>query len=231
MYCIKCGVQLADTEKSCPLCQTRVYHPDIPTPQAEPMYPGTTPERKTVKRWSVMFVLTILYLLPISICLVADLSVNKHMDWSGYVVGSLLIFYTIVMLPNWFKHPNPVIFVPVTFGVITAFLLYIAYATGGNWFFTFALPVTAGVGLIVTAVVTLCRYIMKGRLFIFGGAAIAFGLLAVMVEFLLTLTFPMPPLFTWSLYPLSVLTLLGSAMIVTAIFRPLREALEKRFFL
>lgn len=231
MYCIKCGVQLADTEKSCPLCQTRVYHPDLPMPQAEPLYPDTAPERKTIKRWSVMFVLTILYLLPISICLVTDLSVNKHMDWSGYVVGSLLIFYTMVMLPNWFKHPNPVIFVPIPFGVIALFLLYVCYATGGNWFFTFALPVTAGVALIVTAVVTLCRYILRGRLYIFGGAAIAFGVLTVIVELLLTITFTMPPLFTWSLYPLSALTLLGLAMIVTAIFRPLREALEKRFFL
>ena len=231
MYCIKCGVQLADTETSCPLCQTRVYHPDFPTPLAEPMYPGTAPERKQIKRWSVMLVLTILYLLPVSICLVTDLSVNKHIDWSGYVIGGLLIFYTMVMLPSWFKRPNPVIFVPVTFGAIAVFLLYICYSTGGNWFFTFALPITAGVGLIVTAIVTLCRYILKGRLFIFGGAAIAFGVLSVVAELLLTLTFPMPPLFTWSLYPLSVLTLLGLAMISTAIFRPLRESLEKKFFL
>lgn len=231
MYCIKCGVQLADTETSCPLCQTRVYHPDIPSPQAEPLYPNIAPVHKTAKRWSIMLVLTILYLLPISICLVADVSVNGHMDWSGYVSGSLCVFFAMAMLPNWFKHPNPVIFVPVSFGVITAFLLYICYATGGSWFLSFALPVTVGVGLIITTAVTLCRYILRGRLYIFGGTAIAFGLLAVLVEFLLTITFTMPPLFTWSLYPLSVLVLLGIAMIVTGIFRPLREALEKRFFL
>ena len=231
MYCIKCGVQLANTETSCPLCQTRVFHPDLPIPQAEPLYPNTTPERKRIKRWSVMLVLTILYLLPISICLVADLAVNGHMDWSGYVAGGLLIFYSTVMLPSWFKHPNPVIFVPVSFGVIAAFLLYICFATGGNWFLSFALPVTAGIGVIVTAVVTLCRYILRGRLYIYGGAAIALGVMSVVVELLLTITYTMPPLFTWSLYPLSVLTLLGLAMIATAIFRPLREALEKRFFL
>ena len=26
MYCIKCGVELADSEKVCPLCGTRVFH-------------------------------------------------------------------------------------------------------------------------------------------------------------------------------------------------------------
>ena len=39
MYCIKCGVELADSEKVCPLCGTRVFHPDLPRAQGEPPYP------------------------------------------------------------------------------------------------------------------------------------------------------------------------------------------------
>ena len=38
MYCIKCGVELADSEKVCPLCGTRVYHPDIEIKTAEPPF-------------------------------------------------------------------------------------------------------------------------------------------------------------------------------------------------
>ena len=30
MYCVKCGVELADSQRVCPLCGTRVFHPDIP---------------------------------------------------------------------------------------------------------------------------------------------------------------------------------------------------------
>lgn len=231
MYCIKCGVALADTEKSCPLCATRVYHPDIAQPDAVPLYPRTSGPAKAIKRWSVMLILTILYLLPMSICPVTDLAVNGRMEWSGYVIGGLIIFYAMVILPNWFERPNPVIFVPIFFGVVAVFLLYVCLETGGSWYLTFALPITIAIGLIVTAVVTLCRYILRGRLYIFGGATIAAGLFCVLLEFLLTLTFTMPPLFTWSLYPLVALTLLGLAMIVTAIFRPLRESLEKKFFL
>lgn len=29
MYCIKCGVKLADSEKKCPLCNTIVCHPEF----------------------------------------------------------------------------------------------------------------------------------------------------------------------------------------------------------
>ena len=39
MYCIKCGVELADSEKICPLCGTRVFHPDLPCGNGEPPYP------------------------------------------------------------------------------------------------------------------------------------------------------------------------------------------------
>ena len=26
MYCVKCGVELADSQRVCPLCGTRVFH-------------------------------------------------------------------------------------------------------------------------------------------------------------------------------------------------------------
>ena len=39
MYCVKCGVELADSQRVCPLCGTRVFHPDIPRTPADPPYP------------------------------------------------------------------------------------------------------------------------------------------------------------------------------------------------
>ena len=39
MYCINCGVKLADTEKKCPLCNTLVFHPYIEQPAVRPLFP------------------------------------------------------------------------------------------------------------------------------------------------------------------------------------------------
>ena len=231
MYCVKCGVQLANTEKSCPLCGTRVCHPDLKLPDVPPLYPESTEKQKPINRWYIMLIVSILYLLPISICLVCDMSINGSIEWSGYEVGGMLIFYSAILLPSWFEHPNPVIFVPCTFGVIAMYLLYINLALQSNWFFTFGLPVTVTLGLLITALVTLTRYIRKGRLYIYGGFTIAMGGFCVLLESLLHITFGLPGFGTWSLYPLVSLSLLGLAMIATAIFRPLRDALEKRFFL
>lgn len=231
MYCVNCGVQLAHTENSCPLCHTRVYHPDLSRPEVAPLYPNSTETKKPINRWSIMLIVTILYLLPISICLVCDLSISGKIEWSGYVLGSMAIIYAAFLLPAWFEHPNPVIFVPCTFGVIAAFLLYINWKLSAKWFLTFALPVTAAFGLLVTALVTLQRYIRRGRLYIYGGFTISLGAFCVLLEILLHITFGLPGFGTWSLYPLVTLTILGLAIIATAIFRPLQEMLEKRFFL
>lgn len=231
MYCVKCGVGLADSEKSCPLCGTRVFHPDLQTAEGEPLYPREAAPVKRANRWRIMLLLTLLYLLPVSICLVADLRIGGTLTWSGYVVGAMGVFYVAVAMPNWFYRPNPVIFVPVTFASVAAFLLYIDLHTAGNWFLSFALPVTGAVCAIVTAVTALTRYIRKGRLYIYGGAVIALGAMMPLMEYLLHITFGLPGFGVWSWYPLITLTLLGLLLILTAILRPMREALEKKLFI
>ena len=39
MYCIKCGVKLAEPSKACPLCGTVPYHPEVTGHEAERLYP------------------------------------------------------------------------------------------------------------------------------------------------------------------------------------------------
>lgn len=231
MYCVKCGVALADTEKQCPLCHTTVFHPDIAQHEEPPLYPREQMPAPQTRPWGALMIVSMIFLLPISICLVCDWQINHAINWSGYVVGALALLYTVFVLPNWFRKPNPVIFVPSTFAAIAAYLLFINYATGGQWFLSFALPVTGGFGLIITAVVTLCRYVPKGSLYIFGGASLAMGGFMLLLEYLLHLTFGLPGIGTWSPYPLIVFTLLGITLIVVAIVPSIRESLERKFFL
>lgn len=232
MYCVKCGVELADSENKCPLCGTPVYHPELARPAADKPYP---PDRRSVEeevnRSGVLFIITVLFSLPLTITLLCDWRINSALTWSGYVAGAILLCYIIVVLPMWFKNPNPVIFVPVDFAAIAAYLLYIDFAVDGHWFLSFALPVTGGCALIVTAVVTLCRYVRRGYLYIFGGAMLLTGGFMMLVEFLLNSTFHVHEVFFWSFYPLAVFTILGAMLIVIAICRPLRESLHKKFFL
>ena len=231
MFCIKCGAELADTEKNCPLCATRVFHPDIPQVETPPLYPlGSAPQPITSSRGG-QIIATALFLLPMLITLQCDIHITGTVSWSGYVIGALLLAYVCFVLPFWFQKPNPVIFVPCAFGALGLYLLYIDLATIGGWFLPFALPVTGFLCLLVTAVVTLCKYLGRGHLYIFGGALAALGAFFPILGFLLNLTFRGTFRFAfWTLYPATTLVLLGGTLIFLAIFRPVRETMQKKLF-
>jgi hypothetical protein len=125
---------------------------------------------------------TALFLLPALITLLCDLRFSHRISWCGYVIGALAVAYTVLVLPAWFRRPNPVIFVPCGFAAAASYVLYIDLVTGGSWFLSFALP---GIGFfccVFTALAVLLRYVTRGRRYIYGGCSIAIGLFMPLME-------------------------------------------------
>ena len=229
MYCIHCGVKLADTEKKCPLCGTVVYHPELQQKDVRPLFPREKMPKSKSGSKALNGAVIILFLIPLIVSLLSDLHIDGKADWFGFVAGALVAAYVAFALPMWFSKPNPVIFVPCSFAAAALYLLYINFATGGNWFFSFALPVIGGVCLIVCAVITLLYYLRRGRLYIIGGAFIALGAFMLLIEFLLSVTFSLR-FIGWSIYPMAVLVLFGGLLIYLAINRSAREMMERKLF-
>lgn len=229
MYCIQCGVHLADTEARCPLCETKVYHPEITREPAHPLYPPKRYPDRRVKPQAFNGAVIGLCLIVLGVAFVADWQPDRMLGWFYTMAGALLVAYVALALPLWFRRPNPVIFVPCAFAAAGAYLGYLSWVTGGGWFLAFALPVTGGVCLITSTVVTLLRYLRRGRLYLWGGAIMALGGLMLLTEFLMTITWPLP--FTgWSFYPLVTLVLLGGFLLYLAINRSARKRMERKFF-
>ena len=229
MYCIKCGVKLCESEKKCPLCNTVVCHPDFKDIQGQPLYPLNKMPNSNQSLKALNFTIIVLFLIPLLVCLVADLSIDGKMEWFGYVAGALTVFYIAVALPQWFKSPNPVVFVPCVFATMALYLLYINFETGGNWFLSFALPVVGGISIITCTVVTLMYYLKKGKLYILGGSFIALGAFMLLIEFLIEITFGIR-FIGWSFYPMVVLLLFGGLLIYLAIDSVTREIMERKLF-
>ena len=231
MYCVNCGVKLADTEAVCPLCETPVFHPDIPRQPARPLYPRNRLPVPQIRSRVAQVILTAGFLLPLLICIQCDLLVNRRIGWSGCVSAALAAAYVIFVLPQWFRRPNPVVFCGVDFLAAGLLLLYINSASAGNWFLSFAFPVTGFVGLLATAVTALLRYVRRGALYTIGGALIALGGFMPLMEFLLCATFPNVRFYGWSLYPLTGLMIPGGVLIFLGVNRRAREKMAKKFFL
>ncbi len=233
MYCVQCGVELQKGAEKCPLCGLRVYHPELREPPEPFPYPQRAGE-ESVSHGGLLFIVSVLFLLPVLICLQVDQRLNGRIGWSGVVAFSLLAAYLMFCLPLWFRRPNPVIFFPVGMAAALGLCLYLCLASGGHWFLSFAFPVGGAVLLIAETVIVLLRYVLGERrrraLFVFGGAFLAAGGLCVLIEFLLRVSFGVAMRW-WSLIPLSVLSLLGIMLIVIGACRPLRLSLHKKFFL
>ena len=228
MYCIKCGVKLAETQEKCPLCNT-VCPPDFVDKAAQPLYPKNNLPKSGSGKKALCGAVIILFFIPLIVCFFADWTTDSALDWFGYVAGALSVAYVTFALPMWFKNPNPVVFVPCDFAAIALYLLYINIALGSGWFLSFGLPIVGGLCLITCCVVTLLRYLRSGRLYIIGGAFMALGAFMPLIEFLIEITFNVA--FTgWSVYPLVVMILLGGLLIYLAISPSAREAIERKFF-
>ena len=230
MYCIKCGAKLESCENSCPLCNTRVYHPDIKIEEEKKLYPaGRFPElNKRSKTFNGAVI--IMFLIPVIVCFLADFRFDGRIEWFGYVLGALIIGYTAFALPMWFENPNPVVFTPCVIAEATGYLLYINCVTGGHWFLSFAFPVAMGFGIIITSVVVLLRYLKKGRLYVWGGAFTLTGAFILLTEFFMSITFEKIGFLGWSLYPFSVLIMLGALIFYLAINKSAREVMERKLF-
>ena len=231
MYCINCGVKLADTEKECPLCGLKVYHPDIINESAPPMYPAHRYPESSAESKTAVIILTAVFLLPILITLVCDFQLNACISWSGYVVGAVLTVYMILVFPAWFAKQNCMISIPVSFLSIALYVFYINQKTGGKWFFSLALPVIAYVAAALTLAVAFLRIFRQKRLFIIGISSLVLGVLMPVTEYLIKITFSLSRFIGWSFYPLIVFFLLGVLLIVLALYAPAREYMSRKFFI
>ena len=231
MYCVKCGVQLAETEKRCPLCNTVVYHPDLKQEPVQPLYPAGRFPAGQPRSLSVPIILSTALVMPMLIALLCNLQINGQVTWSGFVIGALMLAYVVVVLPGWFRKPDPALLVFCDFVALNLYLLYINYAVEGIWFWGFGFPLTSAVGLVTTAVVLLMRFFPTKGFFIFGGACVLLGVYAPVLEYLINLTFERTRFAAWSLYPLVALVLLGLMLIFLGTNSAVREKLERKFFI
>ena len=229
MYCVKCGVKLQEGVKACPLCGTPVWCPQAGESEPSATYSDRYPVVSRQKRLTVMASLTVVLLAAVVACLSIALNTAGRMGWSFYVIVGAASFYLIFLLPFWFKRPHPMVFVPVTFLTLCLLLFLIAGHTGGRWFWTFAFPLTVLLAALTIGAVALYRYVKRGTIFITGGLILAIGGSCLLAELFQHLTFH-TAMFTWSIYAAVVFGLFGGFLILAGVVQPLREHLERTFF-
>ena len=229
MYCVKCGVKLQEGVERCPLCATPVWNPDAGRPETS--YPeDREPRLAWESRLPAACVLTAVTLLAAVAILSVCFSLYHRLAWGGYAVFGAGLGYVVFVLPLWFRRFSPLVAIPADHAAALLYVFYICRYTGGHWFWRFAFPVIAVCCALVLGLYCLLRFVRRGRPFIIGGFLIALGGYTVLVEFFSHVAFGLP-MFRWSLYPAGSCLAAGLFTLLIGMIRPLRQALERRFFL
>ena len=230
MYCVYCGVRLQDGVPECPLCHTKVQAVPLPEKPGESSYSDKYPKpEKQSGKFLVLGLITVILIAAALSCLIFCLKSQGRVGWSGIAALGMALFWVWVVLPFLFPRWRPMIFLPIDFLCLGGFLLYICASTGGNWFLSFAFPVTGIAAVLTLAGVAMMRYIVQGRLRLMSLLLIAIGLSFMLVEFFQHITFG-TPMYVWSLYCMSVFCLIGLFLFIASFIPPLRATLRRTFF-
>ena len=82
MYCVKCGVELEEGVKSCPLCGTAVWDPE-PKPRTHHYNPDLYPVKEKKNKITFLILTTLTFAaIPLG-CLIACLNYYGHGAWSA----------------------------------------------------------------------------------------------------------------------------------------------------
>lgn len=236
-YCVNCGVELEKSERVCPLCGTEVLNPKDPfDPTAAPPYAryrqtaAPRPSRKTV-----LELITLIFLIPITLSVVCNISISGGITWAGFAVGALLLLWLIVISPivaaGLRRRSAPAFLILINLGAVLCYLYYIQSVCGGDWFASFAFPLVATLALMILFLFVIAVYSRLSGLFTLALSVMLTGIFCVVTESLLNLAFSLRERLTWSLYPMTTLVVLGLILIFIDCKPALKEKLRKKFFI
>lgn len=231
-YCVNCGVELAESEDRCPLCQVEVCNPKAP--RVEPLerpYPHhIDPIMKKVDRRYFASLIALLLVIPCVITMLLDILANHGLSWSAYLIGAAALIYVFVLLPLYFKKYHPLRFLSADCTAMLLYLFFIERMNNGHWFLGYGLPITVSASVCLLALALIFTKTQASVLIKSGAALIAVGLFVVSVELILALAVHGVARLNWSFYPLVPCVILGVAAFILDHRENFKERIRRRLF-
>ncbi|MBE5816424.1 MAG: hypothetical protein E7315_01715 [Clostridiales bacterium] len=234
-YCVNCGVELAQSEKRCPLCKTPVINPSNPwkEPESRPYPRRLEVIIQNINKRFFAVLASILLLIPVFICSLTDIMTTHEFTWSGYVVGALCVFFVMVLLPMFFSRKRAFLFLALDIGVILLYLFFVELKTSPQkaWFLPLALPLTVIFGGIVFIFIVYAKYkrvhpVMEILALVFASIGVYTVCMELIINAYISVIVPV----RWSFYSCIPCMVIAAAFIILNRRKKLLESLEKRLF-
>lgn len=228
-YCVHCGVELDQTQRTCPLCGTEVRDPVTPVDTAGPRpYPTRSTVVEPLGKSRLAVLLTVMLVSASAACALLNLFLDSGRFWSLYVTGGAMTLWLWMVLPllapklpTWVK----LLWDGVAVGVYIA--LIAITLDGLDWYLALALPIV----LVATALALALGFFLPGRsiltsviLLLAGAGLVCLAIELFIDRFLRGVWSP-----KWSLIVAVVCAALIAVLITVRVVPSLREQARRKF--
>ena len=212
-YCVNCGVELAPSEKRCPLCGVEVVNPAKPWTEPEALPYSDNAERiRRIDRRYLAGLISLVLLIPAVVCMFCDI-LDGRLSWSLLVTGALLNVFVIFLVP--------MMLIRIACGLP---------ASGKDWLLPLALPIVLLTAILAAA---FSLWLRKRRpiALICAFAFLGIGILTVGINLFVNLYCGLALMPVWSLYSMLPCLVLFVFFLVLNKRNRWKDGIRKRLFI
>ena len=228
-YCVNCGVKLKESEKVCPLCNTKVINPNNLKTDFIPAYSQNIEKTKKVNKKYLCFLITIILMGVTIITVLCNLIFTGNITWSIYVAASIL-FLNSKLSFVLFKNKFFPLFIDL---LTTETLIYvIAYLNNGlHWFYYLVCPFI----FIIWIYIILCTFVLSKKKYnLLRRFSVAFSFISVIlliIESCIDMYKYEKITINWSIYAILPIIIIGTILFLISYNRKLIEEIKQRIFI
>lgn len=232
-YCVNCGVELEESIRKCPMCNTPVINPNDleKLRKIQSPYPENKGNVEIASKKDLIIVLTIIFAGTALCCGGLNAFVFNGSKWSLLTAGTCGLLWLITVPPLLVQNFKKRIYVLYNGLMICTFLgligIFIDYT---DWVITLAIPITLVTMLCVEILFTVIKY-TKNILPISTTIVVEIGLECIAIELLIEHALEKVYRLTWSSIVFTVCCVLAIAFIAILSRKKLRSQLHRRFHL
>ncbi len=228
-FCVNCGVKLKESEKVCPLCNTKVINPNNLKGFDKPVYSLLVDEYNKINHKFVCGLITVILIAVSFITIFCNLIFTGSLSWSIYVLFSI-IYLDSKLSFALFKNK----YIPYIIELISTELLLfvIAYLNNGlHWYIYLICPII----FVVWAYILICILVLKSKKYNFlRRFAICFSfisLILIVIEGGIDLFKYNVINFNWSVYAVVPIIIISVIIYIISYNNKLLDEIKQRLFI
>ena len=228
-YCVNCGVKLKQSEKVCPLCNTKVINPNNLKDKFTPAYSQVVEKHKGINKKYLCELITVVLICAAIITVLCDLIFTGNITWSIYVIVSILFLDSKL---SFILYKNK--FIPLIIDLFaTETLIYvIAYLNNGlHWFYYLVCPFI----FIIWIYIVLCAFVLSKKKYnLLRRVSVAFSFISVIlltIEMCVDMFKYGKIIINWSIYAVLPITIIGLILFAISYNKKLIDEIKQRIFI